>query len=195
MLQGPGSMAFTGKTFLFNSPRTGALLNEFRADGEAVRSIGRLRSTGHEAEPAVHAALNTGLPLIDPTGGFYFVFQTGTPMFRKYDSAGALLFERHVEGIELDQALRSLPNAWPVRTLEEDARPFAPALIQTAAVDRTGRLWISLAVGYTYVFDRSGDKIRTVQFQAAGPLSPISLFFARNNRLLVTPGCYEFPGQ
>jgi hypothetical protein len=73
--------------------------------------------------------------------------------------------------------------------------PLVRPLIRTAAVDRTGQLWISLATPLTYVFDAQGDKVRTVQFVGAGPLSPTSLFFTRENRLLVTPGCYEFdPG-
>jgi hypothetical protein len=59
-------------------------------------------------------------------------------------------------------------------------------------VDRAGRLWVSLTVPFTYVFDQQGDKIRTVQFLAAGTILPTSLFFTQNGRLLVTPGCYEF---
>ena len=36
------------------------------------------------------------------------------------------------------------------------------------------------------------DKIRAVQFSAAGIVSPTSLFFSSSGTLLVTPGCYEF---
>ena len=63
----------------------------------------------------------------------------------------------------------------------------APAPPRTA-----GRLWISFVIPYTYVYDRDGEKARTVQFRAAGILSPNSLFFANNGRLLVSPGLYEF---
>ncbi len=70
-------------------------------------------------------------------------------------------------------------------------RSCAPT-VRAAAVDGAGRLWISLAVPYTYVYDAQGDKVRTVQFSAAGVISPTSLFFTRDGRLLVTPGCYEF---
>ena len=45
---------------------------------------------------------------------------------------------------------------------------------------------------YTYVYDRNGDKVRTVQFRAAGMVSPGSFFFESRDRLLVTPGCYIF---
>ncbi len=69
-----------------------------------------------------------------------------------------------------------------------------PATVRAAAVDPAGRLWVSLTVPYTYVYDRRGEKIHTVQFQAADLLSPASLFFASGHRILVTPGCYEFSG-
>jgi hypothetical protein len=42
------------------------------------------------------------------------------------------------------------------------------------------------------VYDAHGDKIRTIQFRAAGLIGPTSLFFTTDGRLLVTPGCYEF---
>jgi hypothetical protein len=191
-MDGAGPVAFTGRTFVFNLPMTGSLMSEFDVFGTAVTSIGALRPTGHEADPALHAELNAGLPLLDPTGGYYFVFDTGVPMFRKYDAAGRLRFERHVEGPELDDALKSLPGRWPERTSGSDAWPYVPSLVRTAAVDRGGRLWIALASGRTYVYDARGEKIRTVQFDADGPLAPISLFFARRDRVLVTPGGYEF---
>ena len=49
--------------------------------------------------------------------------------------------------------------------------------IRTAAVDRSGNLWVTFVVPYTYVYDRDGDKIRTLQFRAAGIMAPNSLFF------------------
>jgi hypothetical protein len=193
-LQGPGPIAATRTTFLFNAPKTGSLINEFDAQGEAVRGIGTLRPTGHEADPALHVALNNGLPLADPTGGYYFVFDTGVPMFRKYDGQGMLRFERHIEGVEIDSAVALIPARWPARP-PDGSYPFAPSLVRAAAVDPLGRLWVSLTPGVTYVYDQRGDKARTVQFQASSLVSPGSLFFARGHRLLVTPGCYEFPAD
>ena len=46
-----------------------------------------------------------------------------------------------------------------------------------------------------YVFDGDGEKIRTVQFRGAGIILPTSLWFADRTRILVTPGCYEFPAR
>jgi hypothetical protein len=193
VLNGVGSIQYTGESILINQPESGGLVSELTLFGEPRRSFGRLRATGQEADPNLHLALNTGFPLVDPTGGFYFVFVAGEPLFRKYDATGTLLFERHVEGPELDQYLQTMPTRWPARRTEDgDVMPVVPPAIRAAGVDRQGRLWIALMQPFTYVYDASGDKIRTVQFKGADLLAPNSLFFTRDGRILVTPGCYEF---
>jgi hypothetical protein len=68
-------------------------------------------------------------------------------------------------------------------------------IVRAAAVDPAGRMWVSLMVPYTYVYGRDGGKTRTVQFRGADLISPASLSFARNDRVLVTPGCYEFSAR
>lgn len=189
---GISSLQYTGGSVFVTEPVRGWLITEYSPGGIPQRTIGRLRDTGHEQERDLHLAMNAGLPLIDPTGGFYFVFVAGTPTFRKFDAAGNLLFERHIEGREIDTLLAAQPTEWPTRRVEDREVPFVQPLIRAAAVDPRGRLWISLAVPYTYVYDAHGDKARTVQFSAAGILSPTSLFFTRSGHILVTPGCYEF---
>jgi hypothetical protein len=195
VLNGIGSLQFTGSSMLMSQPETGALFAEFDLNGGITRTFGTLRRTGHEDDRDVHLALNSGIPLVDPTGGFFFVFQTGEPVFRKYDRDGRLLFERHVEGREIDGVLANLPTMWPRRKTDEGELPLVLPTVRAAAVDRGGRLWISFVVPFTYVYDRDGDKARVVQFRAAGIVAPNSLFFAKGNRVLVTPGMYEFdPG-
>ena len=186
------SMTFTGRTFLINQPESGALISELDTTGAVVRQIGSLRVTSHEADRDLHIALNVGLPLPDPTGGFYFVFQTGVPMFRKYAADGRLLFQRHIEGVEIDAAIQSLPTTWPKRPTGTGMFPVVPPLVRTATVDPNGRLWVSLFEPFTYVYSPQGDKVRTVQLEGASVLRATSLFFASPKRLLVTPGCYEF---
>ena len=192
MLNGAGSIQHTGSTLLINHPESGALFTEYSPGGYAQRSIGSLRSTGFEDDRELHVAMNAGLPLVDPTGGFFFVFITGTPLIRKYDSTGTLLFERHIEGRELDDYLAAQPKRWPRRQVQDKMVPFVTPSILAAAVSNRGELWISFSLPFTYVYDGDGEKIRTVQFQAAGLINPTSLSFAPDGRLLVTPGCYEF---
>ncbi len=192
MLNGAGSVQHTGSTLLISHPESGALFTEYSPGGYAQRSIGRLRTTGFEDDREVHIAMNAGLPLVDPTGGFYYVFITGRPIFRKYSDSGALVFERHIEGRELDDVLASQPTRWPRRRVQDREVPLVTPVIRTAGVSPTGELWVSLGVPFTYVYNSDGDKVRTVQFTAAGLISPTSLFFSRTGKLLVTPGCYEF---
>ncbi|HYM22686.1 MAG TPA: hypothetical protein VEU08_05745 [Vicinamibacterales bacterium] len=192
VLSGIGSMQYTGKTILISQPETGALITEYALNGTALRSIGRLRASGHEDDREVHLALNTGVPLADADGGFWFVFQAGVPMLQRYDRDGRLLFERHIEGREIDAALAAQPTTWPKRRVGEGLLPVVTPIVRCAAIDRAGRLWIALVSPHTYVFDRDGDKIRTVQFRAAGLIAPDSLFFTKSGRILVTPGLYEF---
>jgi hypothetical protein len=192
MLNGASSVQHTGSTLLISHPESGALFTEYSPAGYAQRSIGILRSTGFEEDRELHVAMNAGLPLVDPTGGFYYVFITGMPVLRKYDAAGALVFERHIAGRELDSYLENQPKRWPRRRVEDKEVPFVTPTIQAAAVNDRGELWLSLTVPYTYVYDSDGDRIRTIQFQAAGLIIPTSLSFASDGRLLVTPGCYEF---
>jgi hypothetical protein len=190
---GIGSLQYTGRSILISQPDTGALISEYTLSGAVNRLIGTLRHTGHEDDPEVHLALNAGLPLADPTGGFFLVFQTGEPLIRKYDRAGQLQFERHIQGREIDEFVARLPTTWPRRKTADGEFPVVSPTVRTAAVDSMGRLWVSFVVPYTYVLDPDGDKIGVVQFRGAGIISPTSLFFDPTGRLLVTPGLYEFP--
>ena len=189
---GISSLQYSGSSIFVSEPERGSLITEYSASGIPQRTIGRLRETGYEQERDLNLALNAGLPLIDPTGGFFYVFLTGQPMFRKYDAAGTLLFERHVEGREIDDLLAAQPTKWPTRRVEDREVPFVQPVVRTAAVDPQGQLWVSMIVPYTYVYDTHGDKARTVQFSATGIIGPTSLFFTRNGHILATPGCYEY---
>ena len=189
---GVSTLAFLGQSIVLNQPETGALITEYGLAGTPLRSIGSLRPTGHEGDRQLHLALNTGIPIPHPAGGYIFVFFSGAPVFRRYDARGALMFERVIQGRQLDAALEQMPKKWPRRTVDGTELPLVVPTIRTATVDGSGQLWVSFVLPFTYVFDSEGDKVRTVQLQAAGIVAPNSLFFTRNGRLLVTPGCYEF---
>ena len=190
VLNGVGSLQYEGESIYVNQPESGSLVTEYSLEGQARRSFGLPRATGHEAEKDLHAAFNTGLPLVNPAGGFYFVFQTGEPRFRKYAVDGTLIFERVIQGPEVDALRATQPTSWPRRGATE--LPAVPPVVRTAAVDASGRLWVALTMPFTYVFDADGEKVRVVQFRAAGMLAPSSLAFTPDGRLLATPGCYIF---
>jgi hypothetical protein len=189
-LSGVATLTFNGKLILMSHPETGWLFTEYTLTGVPMRSIGQLRKTGHEADRDLHLALNAGIPVADPKGGYYFVFMAGQPMFRKYDAKGELLFERVIQGREVDPVVAAIPDRWPRRAAGE--LPLVAPAVRTSAVDPTGRLWVSFVHPFTYVYDATGEKVRTVQFRAAGLIAPSSLWFNSDGKLLVTPGCYEF---
>jgi hypothetical protein len=189
-LSGVATLTFNGKLILMSHPETGWLFTEYTLTGVPMRSIGQLRKTGHEADRDLHLALNAGIPVADPKGGYYFVFMAGQPMFRKYDAKGELLFERVIQGREVDPVVAAIPDRWPRRAGGE--LPLVAPAVRTSAVDPAGRLWVSFVHRFTYVYDATGEKVRTVQFRAAGLIAPSSLWFNSDGKLLVTPGCYEF---
>lgn len=193
VLNGVGSLQYTGRSIIMSQPETGSLFTEYSLGGTPLRSFGILRKTGQERDRDLHTALNSGFPLVNPKGGYYFVFQTGVPMFQKYDASGRLVFERHIEGREIDELVASQPTEWPRRSADGEAQiPLVEPIIPAAAVDAGGSLWIALRVPFTYVYDDDGEKMRVVQFRGAGLIAPTSLSFTPGDRLLVTPGCYEF---
>jgi hypothetical protein len=192
-LGGVSTLAFLGNGIVLNQPETGSIITEYGLSGTPVRSIGTLRSTGHEADRQLHFAMNTGIPIPVPGGGYYFVFLSGTPVFRRYDAKGGLVFERVIQGRELDPVVEQMPKQWPRRTVDGTELPLVVPTVRTAALDRHGHLWVSFLTPFTYIFDGNGDKIRTVQFRAAGIIAPSSVAFSSRGSVLITPGCFEFP--
>src|SRR5205814_4565824 len=77
VVNGIGTLQYTGSSILLSLPDTGGLITEYRLQSGSNRTFGNLRYTGHEDNRDLHLALNSGLPLVDPTGGFFFVFQAG----------------------------------------------------------------------------------------------------------------------
>jgi hypothetical protein len=194
-ITGLASLVLAERSIYVSQPESGALITEQGLDGISGRAFGELRPTGHEADRALHESLNSGLVVINPQGGFYYVFAAGLPAFRKYDARGQLLFERHIEGAELDEYIRTRPTVWPRRKTADGELPIVRPAVRAAAADAAGNLWISLDVPFTYVYDTRGDKQRIVQLRAAGLVAPTNMSFTPAGRLLVTPGCFLFdPG-
>ena len=102
------------------------------------------------------------------------------------------MFERHIEGIEIDRHIQTLPTRGRGGETAAGEFPIVPPSIRTAAVDPDGSLWMSLVTPYTYVYDTAGEKRRTIQFHAAGVMTPSNFYFTGDGRVLVAPGCYTF---
>ena len=192
VLNGVAAARYTGSTVLLSQPERGVLVSEYSVTGAVQREFGQLRRTGLEHDREVHLAFNAALPVPARDGGVYVVFLAGPPAFRKYSAAGVLEFERTIQGREIDALVLQMPSQWPRRRVDDVSYPVVPPMVRTAAVDRKGHLWVAMSTSHVYVFDQDGEKVRTLQLFGAGVLLPSSLWFARDGRLLVTPGLYEF---
>ena len=117
MLNGTGAVHFAGTRLLLSHPESGVLVTVYTPAGYPTQTFGQLRPTGFEKDRELQLAHNAGVPLADPTGGYYFVFLTGRPLFRKYAADGTLLFERHIEGVEIDPLVDAQPTVWPRRQI------------------------------------------------------------------------------
>ena len=130
--------------------------------------------------------------MINPSGGFYFVFLAGVPQFRKYDAAGQLLFERHIEGAELDRFVQALPTTWPRRKTDDGEMPIVPA-VGARGGRRCGRQPVDLDRTCRHLRLRPrGDKTAHRAVPRRRDRLPDGLSFTPKGRLLVAPGCYAF---
>ncbi|MBP7776538.1 MAG: hypothetical protein KA371_05370 [Acidobacteria bacterium] len=139
-LSGVGTLQFTGRSVLISQPETGGLMTEYGLAGTPVRTIGRLRATGHEADRELHLALNAGIPLKGADGGYWFVFLAGKPALSRFDATGKLLFHRRIQGRELDPVMAAIPAVWPRRAFDGSEVPLVSPTVRTAALDPAGQL-------------------------------------------------------
>lgn len=192
VLGGIASARYTGTTVLVSQPERGWLVTEYTVTGRVHREFGALRASGFEHDRALHLAFNTALAVPARDGGTFVVFLAGLPAFRRYNARGELEYERAIQGRDLDPVVLAMPTVWPRRTVDDQYIPLVTPTVRTAAVDRKGRLWVALSTSRVYVYGADGEKTRDIQLSGAGVLTPTSLWFSRDGRLLVTPGLYHF---
>ena len=185
VLSGVGSLVYTGPTVVLSGSDTGWLLTVHAArraypqHRPAPRHRPRRRSrTAPRAERrsraprwGTAASSSSSSPARRPSAG------TSAP--------GEMMFERVIQGRDLESdPVAVLPQRWPP----------APSVCAGGAAGRRqssaprlsireGALWVSFVLPFTYVFDADGEKIRTVQFRAAGVVAPSSLTFPGRDRL------------
>ena len=190
VVSGIASIQFTGSSILISQPENGALVTEYAASGREGRSFGELRATGHEADRDLHLALNSGIPLVDPSAGSS---SCSTPAFRCFANTTAMaacVFERRMQGAETDRIIERLPAQWPRRDGELRGR----ALDRARRGRRSPRQPVGLA---SSIPTRTSSIRRATRFgrcssAASTSIAPTGLFFTANDRLLVTPGLFEF---
>ena len=166
------SLQYTGRSLLMSQPGAGALFTEYGLTGSPVRSIRRrCARPATSSDRDLHLALNSGHAARQPGRRLLSsCFRRASRCSGRYDAQGRLVFERHIEGPELDGLLAALPTRGHGAggRGERADLPLVMPTVRTAASMRAAICGSSLTVPYTYVYDSDGDKRRTVQFSAPG---------------------------
>ena len=182
MLNGVGSIQFTGGTILINQPETGL------ADHRAARSTARrgARSAAARDRPGRSerpSRVQRRLPARRPDGRVLLRVQRRRPDLpevrcRRAGCCSSGISRARKWTTTCAGCRRPGRRAGPTG----DVLPVVPPAVRAAGVDRQGRLWVALSSPFTYVYDGSGDKLRTFQFKGADILTPNSLFFTKDGR-------------
>ena len=197
-LNGVGTLSFNGRIAADEPSRNGMADDGVRLDGYAdaidrAAAEDRPRSRSRSASRA-----ELGHPdRRSETAVFSSCSWPAQPAFRKYDDKGALIYERIVQGREIDPLVAAIPDRWPRRSAGE--LPLVAPMVRTAAVDRSGRLWISFVIPFSYVYDAGGEKIqdRPVPRRRESCRRPASGstkragFWSHQGVMNSTPGCHD----
>jgi hypothetical protein len=126
----------------------------------AARSIGQLRKTGRETDRDLHLAWNSGIR--SPIQGATSSCSWRATRRSEVERAGALIYERASRARDRSAGGG---HSRPVPRRDAGELPLvAPMVEPPPSIDPAG--CGSLSSAYSYVYDSSGEKSRTVQFRA-----------------------------
>ena len=187
---------FSADGVALNQPETGALITEYGLAGTPLRSIGALRTTGHEADRQLHLAMNTGIPLPHPAGGYYSSslpgrrFSAATMPAARWCSSGSC---RAASSIRCDAGAEEVAAARP--STAPKSRWSCPTFRSGGRrIRRRQPLGGVCDAGHLRIRRPTARKSAPCSSVAAGLVPPHEPLLRRGRRLLVTPGCYEFSG-
>lgn len=145
-------------------PYEGHLVSVYSSSGQKLRSFGQLKKYSDVYGPAFSdkdapytIAFNRVRLSTDKEGNVYVSFML-TPLIQKYRPDGTLLFERRLEGSEIDQLMDAIQKTKYISTRGDGADARIVAL--DPVIDpANGNLMVPLVDGSIYVADREGKKI------------------------------------
>ena len=177
VLSGVGSLIYTGPTVILSEPDTGWLLTEYSAAWRAHpqhRPAPCHRPRGRPRAPPRAQRRPWRSPTATAASS-----SSSSPARRRsarYSASGELVFERVIQGRDLDPIVAAQPQRWPRRTVDAREAPLVPPVVRTAAVDPQGALWVSFVLPFTYVFDarrREGPDRAIPRSRGRRPVQPV----------------------
>lgn len=176
-----------------NQPEKGSLVTVYSASGKQLRSFGKLKNFSEvygrqfdSKNESYRIAMNRVRLFIDAEDNIYVTFMLA-PILQKYKPDGSLLFERRLEGPEIDNLTRILVTDTPDKYISfgYDGLDARVIVLDPVVDPRSGRIYVILADSSVYVADQNGDRLSCLHPPPGQSLFPFMSGLGPDNEVLV----------
>jgi DNA-binding beta-propeller fold protein YncE len=201
-----GFAAGAGGEVYLGQPERGALVTVYSRDGRVLRSFGKTKTLSevYGTEQAARDeqfrnAINRVHLTVDADGSVLVNFALA-PILQKYTRQGELVFERRLEGPEVDALTQEVLSEFGGQHLVMSLDGFPERLMSLEAVALPGgEINVVLIDGSIYVADAEGRKVGIVRPRARQKFTPEMTGVSPAGELMLvglTPrDCYLLPRQ
>lgn len=200
-----GFAAGAGNEIYLGQPENGSLVSVYSRTGKSLRSFGRLKkySEVYGAEVAYkdeqyNLAINRVRLFVDRDENIVVSFMFA-PIIQKYTRRGDLLFEKRLEGPELDRLVAMFLSKSDESYLTISPDGFPARVIALEGIARPdGNLNVVLVDGSVYVADKDGNKVSIVRPASDDSFTPEMTGLSPSGEVLVVGmsprNCYVLRG-
>ncbi|MBA3242225.1 MAG: hypothetical protein H0T60_13430 [Acidobacteria bacterium] len=201
-----GFAAGAGGEVFLGQPEKGNLVSVYSREGKALRSFGSLKKLSEVYGPDFalddekwRNAINRVKLSIEPDGGVLVSFMLA-PFIQKYTREGELVFERRLEGPEVERLAEAVVSPGGGGNLTVTTDGFPEHVMSLEAVSLPGgEINVILTDGSVYVADAEGNRVRVVRPRAEGRFTPEMIGRSPAGETVVVGlagrECYALPRQ
>jgi hypothetical protein len=201
-----GFAAGTGGEVYLGQPEKGKLVSVYSREGKLLRSFGALKTFAEvygadyaQKNETYRTAINRVRLTTDGEGNILVSFMLA-PIIQKYTRRGELVFEKRLEGPEVERLAEMVANdsGESYFTMSMDGFPERVMALEATALPG-GEINVLLTDGSVYVADAEGRRLRVLRPQAAEGFTPDMTGASPGGELLVVAlaprRCYLVPRQ
>jgi peroxiredoxin len=191
-----GMAVDTQNQLYLGQPEEGNLITVYSSTGTKLRSFGQLKKyseiygeANRDKDVLYRTALNRVRLATDRDGNLYVGFMI-VPLIQKYSPDGTLVFERRLEGPEIDRLSEAIHKRRYIATKVDgvDVRIIA---LDPVIDPANGNIMVPLVDGSVYVADREGNKLSLLRpawtNRGDGTFYPFIAGLGANGEFMVTP--------